>query len=235
MSYTRVWARAWSVVAALGVGLGMLEWSAATALVAMLAVTALAAAVLTLLTNELWAPADGRGGGRRVLDRSLAIGSGAVAALALVTASPVLMLLVTLLAVMTCPPVVTRLSTRAAAGRPERGLRRTPARARDPREGRAERADEPAPGSSTPSRAAIATLSDQQLCCLWRHSFWELHDEETLDERLATVAVRQACLEELERRDPSAFAAWLSSGARASGGPERFLHPRAGSDGTDVA
>ncbi len=235
MSYARLWARAWSVVAVLGVGLGMLEWSAPTALVALLAVTTVAAAVLTLMTNELWALETARFEGGRVLERSLAIGSAVVAALALVTASPVLMLLVVMLAVVSCPPLVMRLCGRADRGT-ESGVRRASARAPDAREGCVEPVGEPLSDSSAPpSKAVIATLSDQQLCCLWRHTFWDLRDEETLDERLATVAVRQACLEELERRDPSAFEAWLSSGARASGGPERFLHPRAGSDGTDVA
>ncbi len=40
------------------------------------------------------------------------------------------------------------------------------------------------------------------------------------------MTLRQGCLDELERRHPSALHAWLDSGARASEGPERFLASR---------
>ena len=37
--------------------------------------------------------------------------------------------------------------------------------------------------------------------------------------------VRRAYLDELERRCPAAFAAWLESGARAAGDPGKFFIP----------
>ena len=231
MSYATRWGRIWTVVAALGVGLGMLEWSAPTTVIALIATTTVAAVVLMILTNELWAVAGAPRERMHWLALALTIGAAVIATLALLTASPVLALLVTVLAVATCPPFVARLF-RGSTGK-ARGAGSHEASAPSSSPSLAGTRETPEPGTPL-APAALAALSDQQLCCLWRHTFWDLHDEETVDERLATVAVRQACLEELERRDPSAFAAWLSSGARASGGPERFLRPPAGSDGTDV-
>jgi hypothetical protein len=48
------------------------------------------------------------------------------------------------------------------------------------------------------------------------------------------VAQRQVYLDEMERRSPSGLRAWLESGARAAGGPERFLGKRR-DDQTDAA
>jgi hypothetical protein len=71
--------------------------------------------------------------------------------------------------------------------------------------------------------AVVATLTEPELCALWRSTFWELKMPHTAEERTTLVCLRQRCLDELDRRDPSALRAWLNSGARASGGPERFL------------
>jgi hypothetical protein len=229
MSYATRWARIWSVLAALGVGLAVVEWSAPTTLITVAVTTALVATVSMALTNGLWTPTGGRG---HVLLWSLGIGSGAVAALAIVTASPALGLLVAILAVGTAPPLLARLSALMARRDRDRWAHDRPVPPPGPR---AEATAGPPIGSPSHPPATLSVLSDEQLCLLWRHTFWKLHDEESVDERMATVALRQACLEELERRDPAALAAWLSSGARASGGPERFLHPRTDSDGNDAA
>jgi hypothetical protein len=74
---------------------------------------------------------------------------------------------------------------------------------------------------------------DQALCRMWRLSFWRLGPATSPDHALRVVALRAACLEELERRNAAAVQAWLDSGARASGGPEKFLGTRA--DGADAA
>jgi uncharacterized membrane protein YeaQ/YmgE (transglycosylase-associated protein family) len=52
---------------------------------------------------------------------------------------------------------------------------------------------------------------------------------------LTLVALRQCCLDELERRDPTALQDWLTSGARASSSPERFLKPPHDSGSADAA
>jgi hypothetical protein len=69
-------------------------------------------------------------------------------------------------------------------------------------------------------------LDDRQLCRLWRDSFWLVHKPSSPATMLCRVALREACLDELERRDADALHAWLDSGARASSGPEKYLaHP----------
>jgi hypothetical protein len=69
-------------------------------------------------------------------------------------------------------------------------------------------------------------LDDRQLCRLWRESFWDLRQPAPPATLLRLVALREACLEELENRDAPALRAWLDSGARASGGPEKYLAHR---------
>ena len=69
-------------------------------------------------------------------------------------------------------------------------------------------------------------LDDRQLCRLWRDSFWLVRQPSSPGRMLCRVALREACLDELERRDAVALQAWLDSGARASSGPEKYLaHP----------
>jgi hypothetical protein len=66
-------------------------------------------------------------------------------------------------------------------------------------------------------------LDDRQLCRLWRDSFWLVRQPSAPGTVLCRVALRAACLDELERRDAEALRAWLDSGARASSGPEKYL------------
>ena len=72
----------------------------------------------------------------------------------------------------------------------------------------------------------VAGLSDEQLCWAWRRSFAQLQ-RTTDSEDLARLAIqRQNYLDELERRYPARFAAWISSGARASGDPHPYIRGR---------
>lgn len=70
---------------------------------------------------------------------------------------------------------------------------------------------------------AAQAMSDQQLCRAWRQSLWTLGVSSTAVEQLAVVLQRQSFLDEMEARHDTALREWLASGARASGGPERFL------------
>ncbi len=67
------------------------------------------------------------------------------------------------------------------------------------------------------------TMSDIELCRAWRRSFLQLENARSVDERISLVQLRQSYLDEIEARDATALRAWLSSGARAAGGPERYL------------
>ncbi|TDD57973.1 hypothetical protein E1263_21155 [Kribbella antibiotica] len=63
-------------------------------------------------------------------------------------------------------------------------------------------------------------LTAAELCLAWRRSFGELRRTEHW---AATTDVRQAYLDELERRYPDEFVAWLASGPRAASDPRRFF------------
>ena len=66
-------------------------------------------------------------------------------------------------------------------------------------------------------------LTDEQLCRGWRASYAALRRQSSALHVTATVAERQRYLDEIERRNPSGFAAWLASGARAPGNPLPYL------------
>ncbi|QNN51868.1 hypothetical protein [Nocardioides mesophilus] len=63
----------------------------------------------------------------------------------------------------------------------------------------------------------------EDLCLAWQSSFLALKRCTTPEARLRVVAERQACLDELERRDPEALHAWLDDGARAASTPNKYL------------
>ena len=74
-----------------------------------------------------------------------------------------------------------------------------------------------------PVRTDASQLSDHDLCLAWRASFSALQRSTSLAQRLRIVAQRQACLDELERRNRRGIAVWLASGARAAGDPRPFV------------
>ncbi|MEV0802426.1 hypothetical protein AB0I34_32335 [Kribbella sp. NPDC050281] len=73
----------------------------------------------------------------------------------------------------------------------------------------------------------LRDLTDEELCLAWRRSFKQLQSSTGRELRLGVADVRRAYLDELERRQPEAFAAWLASGPRAAGDPARFFTHRA--------
>jgi hypothetical protein len=62
-----------------------------------------------------------------------------------------------------------------------------------------------------------------ELCRAWRASYSELQQCDDPRRRAEFVEARQQFLDELERRDPVAFAQWLRSGADAGSDPSEFL------------
>jgi hypothetical protein len=69
----------------------------------------------------------------------------------------------------------------------------------------------------------VRALPDAELCHTWRRSFVALQQTRSAEELERVAVLRRALLDEMELRDPAALASWLASGARAAGGPERFL------------
>ena len=199
MTLSRWLLRGWCVVVALGVGLAELEWSALVATALLVGVFACLATAAAMLP-----PSHGGLLGRRRWTSCLLVAGSVVALLAVASASSAVTLLVGLLAVVTLAPVL-------ALDR----ARRVPARQRP-------KAEPDAPERDL-SFEGLDGLDGKQLCSLWRDLLQQLADQCTPAERAATVARRQACLEEIERRNPDAVRAWISAGARACDGPDRFL------------
>jgi hypothetical protein len=67
-------------------------------------------------------------------------------------------------------------------------------------------------------------LPTDELCLVWRRSYFQLQRAADEHTRQQIIRARQECLDELERRDSPGFARWLASGARAGSDPGRFLN-----------
>ena len=69
----------------------------------------------------------------------------------------------------------------------------------------------------------LQSMDNSMLCLAWRTSFVAL--QRPLDEpsRMRIVERRQQVLDEIERRNPDGFSAWMVSGARAGGDPSRYI------------
>jgi hypothetical protein len=79
---------------------------------------------------------------------------------------------------------------------------------------------------NTPSIVVSDRLTEADLCLAWASSFRALSKAASVAAYVTVAEARQACLDELERRDPEAFRRWLGSGARASSDPSRFVAPQ---------
>jgi hypothetical protein len=74
-----------------------------------------------------------------------------------------------------------------------------------------------------PAEPTVADFGTDKLCRDWLDSYDALRKAGSHPERLRIVADRQRCLDELERRDPEGFHAWLGSAAGPATDPRRFL------------
>jgi hypothetical protein len=70
--------------------------------------------------------------------------------------------------------------------------------------------------------AAVQALTDEELCASWRASYAMMRAASPED-WVELVTLRQAYLDDLERRNPGGMRAWLDSGARAASNPARYL------------
>lgn len=64
------------------------------------------------------------------------------------------------------------------------------------------------------SSESLADTSDEELCLLWRRSAEALQAQENAVGRQLVLALRERCLDELERRSPQAFTAWMAATSR---------------------
>jgi hypothetical protein len=129
------------------------------------------------------------------------------------------------------PPVVEavrrRLLPAAPTGRDGTDPLETAAGPADPgQDGPGHRGHRPAePEPSQVNAPALAELDDAGLCLAWRRSFVALQRAATPTCRADIVVLRVRLLDEMERRNPSGFALWLASGARAASDPTRYISP----------
>ena len=193
----------------LGVCLALLLWPAGPVALFF----ALAAAFATLFIACGYDAVDSAGPrafGRRLrltAVRAGAVGAGAVATAAVASVSPLLLVFLLLLTGVTSPRFVVLVRAHLA--------RREQSRS-------ALRPDQAQVWSATAASAAQA-LTDHDLCRAWCTSFDVLQSVSDVEARARVVALRQAYLDELDRRNPLGLSAWLASGARATGNPDRYL------------
>ena len=174
-----------------------------------------------------------------------AVGLAAVAAAGLVVWLGVTGLVVVVSLVVLSPTVLALVPRRVPGRRRAEGQRQQqgpdqartrnqePPRSRDagPR-----RTPPVAPPTASPVPAAllrlpwmqepVGSMDDATLCLAWRTSYVALQRPLAGSVKLEIVQRRQHILDELERRSPRGFSAWITSGARAAGDPSRYLsHP----------
>lgn len=210
MTYEDLWSSVASVVVALGVGLSFVEWRPVPALVTLFVSVAGAGVLLCLalpVDRLTWAQVTAAD----VPARALWWGGSTVALVAFMFAGAPLVTALLLVAAGTCPWSLRRLDAML------RGHQKPQTPGRHDALG-------PAPVILPRLEAGAAReLSNRELCHEWRRTFLALQSARCPARTLAVVAIRQLLLDEMERRDGRALAAWLSSGARAAGGPDRFL------------
>lgn len=81
------------------------------------------------------------------------------------------------------------------------------------------------PMAPQPTVGKLRMLSTPQLCWTWRVSYVRIQRSSYPSELGELAELRSGCLEELQRRDPAAFARWFPT-ARAASDPARFFCPR---------
>jgi hypothetical protein len=124
-----------------------------------------------------------------------------------------------ILAALTSPPLLHLLCTNTPPARNPR----TAAQTHRPHPIATDPATSSGQVDATTLRAAVETLDDRGLCHGWRASFTCLATARSAAERTELVHLRQAYLDEMERRHPAGLRAWLESGARAASDPSRHL------------
>lgn len=75
-------------------------------------------------------------------------------------------------------------------------------------------------------RQALRAVGMDELCQRWLDSNSALSQACSGQARLRIVRSRQQCLDEMERRDPWGFEAWLNSTPGTASDPRRFLSDR---------
>jgi hypothetical protein len=174
------------------------------------------ATATAVLTSSVWG-ADGRSALPKIVRVTVASGLMTPAAVGLIGVFKLAGVLIVLILAVTTPALVSRVKAR----------RRT---TEDPPVARPESATprvsstSPGNGPAVEPARELDALDDEALCWAWRRSFRLLEAARSAAERLSLVEERQRYLDELNRRSPEGLAAWLASGARASGNPLPYVY-----------
>lgn len=203
----------WLIVAAALILIGMLAAAAMSLpnLLVLFTAFALVGAVVVLLVRQ----ADGNGA-RDILLGACAAGSFAGAFAGLTKIMGAAAIIVALVVVASSPWVV---------GASRRWLRTVPSPLDWPLDsvlwalsysGPAHVPFQPPPGGQPVS-------DDQLLCQAWSASYRELEATTSRRRAMRIVEERSEYLDELERRNPAALAAWLASAATAADSPPTYL------------
>ena len=207
--YRSAWLLGWGTASLLGVCLALLLWPVS----AVVLLFALAGGTAALIGACGYDAVDSAGPGelgrwlRLTAVRAGTVGAGAVAAAALVSVSPLILVFLLLLTGVTSPRFVGLVRARLAH------------RARC----RSDLRPDQAQVWSAMAASTARTLTDHDLCRAWCTSFDLLQSVSDVEARARVVSLRQAYLDELDRRDPLGLSAWLASGARATSNPDRYL------------
>lgn len=205
--------RSWCVYLATTAGLvcAIASWGLVSVVIGVV-VVALATAVVAAST---WG-GDGQGAVAKIVRVTVGAGLMTPAAVGLIAVFKFAGVLIVLILAATTPALTSIVRARRQAkggaplGRPESAT---------PRAAATSPAGNPA---AAPARE-LSSLDDAALCFAWRQSFRRLETAPTAVDLLSIVQQRQQYLDELHRRSPEGLAAWLASGARASGNPFPFV------------
>ena len=208
--YQWVWRALWGTVAAVAIAAAVIVWPLSV-VVGLFFIPAFVAAFATFLyLREPTKPLATR---PQALRRSFSVGTKTGAC------TVALMSLVSALVALAWPLVALCFCTSPFV------LRRVRDPVRSNRESRRRRERAPTEEAAWWSMLAreVEGLADGELCRVWRESYSALLEAADDATAAQVVRVRQAYLDELDRRHQRAMSAWLASGPRPGTGPERFL------------
>lgn len=214
--------RSWCLYLATATGIVCLiaQWGVAAALVCAILGAVTGAAVASAVWSE---EDDGWHAVRGIARCGLAAGLLVPAAIGLMAAFGFAGVLIVLVLACTSPAIISRARGRWLPVKDRPPEQAKPVRARRARPAVNEPLPEPVAEAAAEPAPPLAVMDDAALCLAWRRSFVLLQAARTAAERLAVVEQRQQYLDELHRRSPGGFAAWLASGARASGNPLPYV------------
>jgi hypothetical protein len=208
--YPRRWRRAWLAWAATTLCLAAALWSASA--VVLLLVTA--AVLTTLVTGLLRSESSAQHDAPSLREAAADGGRWATVAVALIVVSLVQggLAVLVLIAMVLSSPQALRLFL---------GMGRGTSRSSAPED----LATALHALDMERAREVVHRLDLAGLCWAWTHSTGLLEEVPETPAVAAVVALREVYLDEMERRDPSGFNAWIYSDAGTTDPPDRFLAP----------